>query len=359
MKHKKTVVILGLLLLLSALLAGGWYWIKHRAAPDAAEPAAPAVSALVQTQKIEQKPQDLNLQVFGDVSSDKIISLSFPQAGQLTLLPVLPGQQVHQGDELANLTIDPNTQAAFAQAASAASFARAEMQRQEALFGLNMLTQSQLDTAHRQLQDAEAILAAQKKLGGDTAMVKLIATKDGVIVALSAAQGDRIAAGAPVLQLGESKNLRIQFGIEPGQRQLVHPGMKVTLSTLQDPTQTVSARLTEVQTVVDPKTQLINAILRLPSTAAGAITAGMRVQGVINLGQQLVWLAPRHAVLNDDQGWYLFQISDGQAHRIKVSKVMETTTQIGVQGEIHPDWPLVVMGNYELEDKMAVRQVSP
>lgn len=359
MMHKKTAVILGLLILLGALLTGGWLWNRHRAAADAPEAASEAVSALVQTQKIEQKLQDLNLQVFGDVSSDKIISLSFSQAGQLSLLPVLPGQQIHQGDTLARLIIDPNTQAAFAQASSAASFARAEMQRQEALFGLNMLTQSQLDTARRQLQDAEAILAAQKKLGGDTATVTLIAAQDGVVAALMAAQGDRIAAGAPVLQLGEAKNLRVQLGIEPAQRQLVHPGMKVTLSTLQDPAQTVSAKLTEVQTVIDPKTQLITATLRLPATAAGAITAGMRVQGMINLGQQLVWLAPRQAVLNDDQGWYLFQISAGKAHRIKVSKVLETATQIGVRGEINPDWPLVVLGNYELEDKMAVREAAP
>lgn len=359
-KPKKTAVVVTLLILVVALGGGSWVWLSHgTAAADSAdkgESAQESVSALVKTQKIEQTTQRVTLQVFGDVTNGKIISLSFAQAGQVSVLSVLAGQQVHQGDTLALLTSDPNAIAAFAQATSAASFAHAEVQRAEELFALNMLTQTQLDTAHKQLQDAQALLTAQKKMGGATDTIKLSAPQDGVVVLLTAAQGDRVTAGAPILQLGDSKSLRIQLGIEPGQRQLVHIGMQVALSTLQDPTQTVRAKIAEVQNVIDPKTQLINATVLLPAASAGAIVAGMRVQGVIELGQQQVWLVPRQAVLNDAQGDYLFQTSAGKAHRIEVSKTMETPTHVGVRGAIHPDWPLVVLGNYELDDAMAVRE---
>lgn len=362
MKHKKITLILAVVFIAALILGGALWWYKqHNASAssaDSAESVAAAgeVSALVKTQQIAQQALDSNLLAFGDVVSGKITSLSFPQAGQLTLLSVLPGQQLHRGDTLAILSSDPNAQTAYVQALSSANFARAELRREEELFGLKLLTQTQLDTAKKQLQDAESMLASQKKLGGETEAAKLIAPVDGVVTALVAAQGDRLAAGATVVQLGETSNLRIQLGIEPAQRHLVRAGMSVNLSTIQNSAQTITAKISEIQRVVDPKTQLVNAIVVLPASAAGTIVAGMRVQGTIHLGQQQAWLAPRSAVLTDDKGAYVFQVGEGKAHRVDVVKVTETATQFGIEGDIDPKQELVVLGNYELEDGMAVRE---
>ena len=88
------------------------------------------------------------------------------------------------------------------------------------------------------------------------------------ITALVAAQGDRLAAGATVVQVGETNTLRIALGIEPAQRRMVHTGMKVILSTVDDAGTTINAKINEVQNVVDPKTQLVSAIVLLPASAA-------------------------------------------------------------------------------------------
>ena len=360
MKQKKLSLILALIVSSALILGAAYWWKKQQSAAsdakDGAEPAAEAVSALVKTQPIGQQAMESNLIAYGDVVSAKVNSLSFPQAGQLTLLSVLPGQQVHRGETLAILTSDPNAQTAYVQALTAANFARAELKREEELFALKLLTQTQLDTAKKQLQDAESVLASQKKLGGETEAAKLLAPVDGVVTALVAAQGDRLAAGATVVQVGETNTLRIALGIEPAQRRMLHAGMKVILSTVGDAGTTINAKINEVQNVVDPKTQLVSAIVLLPASAAPTLVAGMHVQATIHLGQQQAWLVPRQAVLSDEKGTFIFQVADGKAHRVEVAKVNESATHFGIDGEIDPKLPVVVLGNYELEDDMAVRE---
>jgi len=355
MKNKKFAAIL---LILCALLAGAltWWSRHHAAVAEGAGPAPEALSALIKTQPIQQQNIDSTLLAFGEVLSAKIDTLSFPQAGQVTVLQVQAGQQVRRGQTLAVLATDPATFAAYQQADSALNFARAELKREEELFSLKLLTQTQLETARKQLSDAEGTLAAQKKLGAVAENAQLTAPTDGVITALVAAQGDRLAAGSAVVQMGESDRLRIQLGIEPSLRHLVKAGMKVTLAPVQNPDQSVAAKIADIQTIVDPKTQLVNAIVLLPAWASASLVAGMHVQGTIRLGQQQAWLAPRAAVLSDEKGSYIFQVAGAKAKRVAVTTMSETPTQFGIEGPIDAALPLVVLGNYELEDDMAVRE---
>ena len=353
---KRNALILFLFLVLAG--SGFTWWITHRAATagnaESAEPAAQAVSALVKTLKIEQHDIDSSLTAYGDVMSAKLDTLSFPQAGQLTSMLVQPGQQLRKGEVLALLSTDPAAYAVWQQAVSAVSFAQAELHREEEMFTLKLLTQTQLDTARRQLQDAQAILASQEKLGGKTETAQLLAPVDGVITALVAAQGDRLPAGGAVLQMGESDRLRIQLGIEPSQHHLLRAGMKIAISTIQNPEAVIAARIAEVQNIVDPKSQLVNAIVLLPASAT--LVPGMRVQGIVQLGHRKAWLTVRSAVLNDEKGAYIFQVAHDKAQRVAVTKISETATQFGLDGDIDPTLPVVISGNYELEDDMSVRE---
>jgi hypothetical protein len=64
---------------------------------------------------------------------------------------------------------------------------------------------------------------------------------------------------------------------------------------------------------------------------------------------------PRQAVLSDDNGSYLYQVAAGHARRVAVAKRAEAGNLVGVDGKLDPALPVVALGNYELEDGMAVR----
>ena len=353
---KKRSYAIGALCMAAAALAVVWY-VRSHAGPQAEhEDGEDAGSALIVTQAVKQQDMALTATAYGDVDAGVPESLSFTQAGRLARLDVLPGQSVHRGDVIATLDSDPAAMAAYAQAANAQAFAQRELRRNQDLLALQLATQSQVDAAARQLQDAQAGLAAQAKLGGAQTSLQLKAPFDAVVTSIAVAQGERLAAGAVVAQLGRRDTPRVLLQVEPSLSGQLRAGMPVTLTPLQDDATLFAAAIAQVQSAVDPKTQMVGAVVPLnPATAAGLL-AGMRVSAVIELGRRRAWSVPRQAVLSDERGSYLFQVAQGKAHRVNVRTLVETSSIYGVHGALAAAQPVVVQGNYELSDGMAVRE---
>src|SRR5471032_2564691 len=351
---KKRSYAIGALCMAAAALAVLWYVHSHAAPQAEHEDGDDAGSALVVTQAVKQQDMALTATAYGDVDAGVPESLSFAQAGRLARLDVLPGQSVHRGDVIATLDSDPAAMAAYAQAANAQAFAQRELRRNQDLLALQLATQSQVDAAARQLQDAQAGLAAQAKLGGAQTSLQLKAPFDAVATSIAVAQGERLAAGAVVAQLGRRDTPRVLLQVEPSLSGQLRAGMPVT--PLQDDATPFAAAIAQVQSAVDPKTQRVGAVVPLnPATAAGLL-AGMRVSAVIELGRRRAWSVPRQAVLSDERGSYLFQVAQGKAHRVNVRTLVETSSIYGVDGALAAGQPVVVQGNYELSDGMAVRE---
>jgi membrane fusion protein (multidrug efflux system) len=345
--------------LLTAAAAGGacFGWLGCHGAPSVpAAPAPGAASALVKTEPLQQRSLTDSLTAFGEVTTGQVVAISFPRAGQVSRLLAVPGQRVKPGTPLATLASDPNAKLAYTQAVTAVDFARGELRRNEELFALQLATQSQVDGSRKALQDAEANLAAQRQLGGDVGLATVAAPFDGVVTAVAVAQGDRIQPGAAILQLGHTDVLRVRLGIEPADFRLVRVGMPVTFSPVDDRTKSVSAAIAENQGLVDPKTQLVDALAEVPAAGASFLVPGMHVRAVIKVGQHLSWAVPRAAVLTDANGAYVFQVAGGKAHRVNVTAGDESQGLVAISGGIDPHLPVVVLGNYELQEGMQVRQ---
>lgn len=353
---KTSILVIGALVAAAGAVAA-WQWHAGAAGTaDAAPEKANDASALVRVQPVSRQTMAQTLDTFGEIAAGKPESLSFPQPGQLLRLPLVPGQRLRRGDTVAVIGTDPNTAAAYTQASNAVGFAQRELKRQQELEGLHLATRSHVDAARKQLEDSQAALAAQAKLGGAHASVTLTAPFDAVVTALPVAQGERVAAGAPVAQLGPTGHARALLAIEPARSAAVKPGMAVTLRPLLDGAAPIAAHVATVDGVVDPKKQMVTAIADLPAGAAAGLAVGTRVEAAITLGEGNAWSVPRQAVLSDEQGSYLFQVARGHARRVAVKVLGETAQTYGVDGRIDPALPLVVLGNYELHDGMPVRE---
>ena len=79
---------------------------------------------------------------------------------------------------------------------------------------------------------------------------------------------------------------------------------------------------------------------------------------VITLSKHYGWVVPRNAVLHDAKGSYIFQIANGHAKRIDVQTGIETDTLTEISGGFNSSLKIVISGNYELSDGMAVRETS-
>jgi len=339
------------------VVVGTWLlFFRSGKAQPAAGGAASTVSALVKTAPVQQLNVSDVLTAFGDVMPGLEVAISFPRAGQVSRLLVIPGQRVSRGTGLATLTSDPTARLAYTQAMSAVGFAQRELQRNEDLFALQLATKSQVDAASRSLHDAQAMLAAQMQVGGAIGSATVTAPFDGVVTTVAVAQGDRIMPGAVILQLGHIDVLRVRLGIEPVDSHLVRVGIPVTLKVLDDSTKSVSVSISESQGLVNPRTQLIDAVAMVPATSASFLVPGMHVRAEIKVGQHLSMVAPRAAVLTDAAGAYVFQVSGGIAHRVNVVQGPESQGMIPISGPLDAKLPIVVLGNYELQEGMSVRE---
>jgi RND family efflux transporter MFP subunit len=340
-----------------AVVVVAWLLFFHRSpAAPAADVSAPVATALVKTAPLRQLEMSDFLTAIGQVTTGLDVAISFPRAGQISRLLVIPGQRVRRGTPLATLTSDPNARLAYTQALSAVDFAQGELQRNQELFALQLATKSQVDAARKALKDAEAYLATQRVLGGAVGSATVTAPFDGVVASVAVAQGDRIMPGAVILQLGHTDILRVRLGIEPADSRLVQVGMPVTLSTVDDSTKSVSVSIVESQGLVDPKTQLIDAVALVPASGTSFLVPGMYVRASIKVGQHPSWAAPRSAVLTDAVGAYIFQVSGGKAHRVNVTQGAESLGMVAITGSFDERLQIVVLGNYELQDGMPVRE---
>lgn len=316
--------------------------------------AADAPSVAVQTVALKQQMMADTISGYGVVSPDtrSLQNINLPRAGQVISLLVNAGQVVKKGAPLLEFGTGTDAALSYRQASVAVRFAASEVVRIEQLVSQQLATQSQLAAAKKSLADAQAALQAQQKMGNGHSLERVAAPFDGVVASISAAQGDRLAAGAPVLQLARAGGQRVVLGVEPEDVTRVRPGMAVSVASVFNDARRVMGRVTQVFGMVNPQTQFVDVLVEVPN---GGLIAGTRVRANIQLGQQSAWAVPRSAVLRDAQGAYLFQVQAGKAHRVNVHTGLEQGGVVAVSGGFNPGQPVVSLGNYELQDGMAVR----
>ncbi len=318
-----------------------------------------ADSPVVQVKTVAMKQQQMTDTVsgYGSVSPDtrSLETISLPRPGRIVRLIVSPGQPVKRGSALLQFGTGADATLGYQQARQAVDFAMSEAARIGQLLVQQLATQSQLAAANKALADAQAALHAQERIGAGRALEQVTAPFDGIVMSVQAAQGDRLAAGAPLLQLARAGGQRVLLGVEPDDARLVRPGMAVSVVPVFSSETRVSGRVAQVFGMINPQTQLVDVLVKVTD---GGLMPGTRVRAAIEVARQTAWVVPRSAALQDAKGAYLFQVAQGKARRVNVKTGLEHNGLIAVEGSFDTAQAVVILGNYELHDGMAVREVG-
>ena len=298
---------------------------------------------------------------FGQLAADgrNALSLSLPQAGEIVAADAIAGRRVKRGETLLKLATDPATRSTYLQAQSALRVARDDLARTERLQAEKLATNAQLDAARKALADARAALDAQARLGGARAVVTLTAPSDGVVTALSVQRGQRIAAGATLIQFTPASALAAQLGVEPGSAASIRTGMPVTLEPVyaSPGTPPLAATIAMVGDAVNPQTHLVDLVATLDKSVQ--LAAGTALSASIDTANFTAWSVPRNALQNDAHGDFIYQIERGKAKRVDVKVLAPDGSPVGVAGALDPRAPVITLGSYEVSAGDAVKaQVS-
>lgn len=338
----------GLILLLSACSSG--QQINDTQTPVEVSTAMPV-----------QQTFHAQVTAFGQLAADSrnALSLSLPQAGEITATDALAGQRVKRGDALLKLATDPATRSAYLQAQSTLKVTRDDLARTLRLQAEKLATNAQLDAARKAVADAQAALDAQAKLGGEQAAVTLRAPADGVVTTLNVQRGQRVAAGTALLQFTPNAALAAQLGINPGAAAEVHAGMPVTLEPVYAAKDVppLHARVAMIGNAVNPQTHLVDVIATLdvktPMPAGTALSASIATTPIT------AWAVPRDALQSDEQGDFVLQIEHGKAKRVDVKVLAPNGSPVGVEGTLDAREPVITLGSYEVSDGDLVHASAP
>ena len=325
-----------------------------------ARPAAPAdsqPSVLVQLTRLEKGSLPQIVVAYGSVrpSAAARQTVMAPLAAMVDAVYVRVGAEVAKGEPLVRLAPSPATAATYDQARSALRAAGQLAASTGKLVAGHLATRQQLTDAEKSEADARSALAALQAQGADGPHT-LRAPFRAIVTGLSTSPGALVTPGSALLDLARPDGLVLQVGAVPAQAAQVAPGDKAAVTPLGGRA-TFPGRVLSAGSVVEPGSGLVPIDIGLP---ANRWLPGEMAEAAITTGQLTGYVVPRQAILVDDTGAsYVVQAVNGAASRIPVRVLGTQGGKAAIEGPLDAASPLVLAGNYQLENGMKVRVADP
>ncbi|HST28575.1 MAG TPA: efflux RND transporter periplasmic adaptor subunit [Rudaea sp.] len=322
---------------------------------DDAQPAVATV-ATVQVASATLAPMRQFLTAYGTVefSADALQPLSVPYQARVVRVAVVAGQAVRKGDALVVLAPTAAATLELQRAGNDAQFARKELARTQTLFDQHLATNTDLATAEQAAHNAEAVRASANSRFGGAGERTLRAAGDGVVADIAAHAGEVIAPDTAFAHVGDTSGLRLDLGVEPAAIAQVRTGEVVKFRLLQDSATEHQAVVERVGSQIDAQTRLIAVVAKLADSVG--IPPGAPVSAQIETGSgKPVLGVPRAAVLYQGDKAYVFVVQSGKAVRRFVDAGEDDGERIAINSGLAANESVVVLGNYELQDGMAVK----
>ena len=330
-------------------------WIAQRFGVGKEEQKTGPV-AQVQVAKVQRKTVTEKVIAYGSVVAQpgKTHSVSIAFETRVRHVLVAPGQFVRENDPLVEIELSPAAQVQFQQAKNAAEAAQKELKQTQERFNLKLATNQDLSAAEKTARDAEAQLTALQRAGagGDNRVHSDVA---GVIAKVNAQDGQIVPPGNPVVEIVAENDIEVRLGVEAEDLSATQEGAPVTIIPLNDPTAPkVEGTIRLVTRRIDPATRLVDVYVTLP--AGTKLFLDGYVRGEIQRTEKNALAVPRSAVLpNESREFEIFTVANNHAirHTVKIGAENPNEIQV-IANDLHEGDPVVTLGNYELEDGMAV-----
>lgn len=228
-------------------------------AKTAAKQESPPPQVRLATVGVDQVPAEIT--GVGTVALRREASLGFTSAGRVLRITVNEGDVVRRGQMLA--TLDTTTVSAdLARARAERERALAEYRRSEELIGKGWITRPRLESAKASFQAADAAVASA---GFQTSNAAILAPGYGVVLARLVEPGQVVAAGTPVLMIGEEASgyvLRVPLSDRDAARLPMGAPARVRIAALGDAV--LAGRIVEIGGKSDRATGTFTIEIGLP-----------------------------------------------------------------------------------------------
>jgi len=320
------------------------------------EDAAAAVDpvATVQVVRLEEGPLTELLLAYGTVvpAPSSMRTFAVPFESMVREMAVSEGQEVRAGDVL--VVVEPSAEARRrVQGAEISLHAQEDLLRDaEQRFELRLLTRDELTQRQEAAADARS---EYERLQSWLSPHTVRSPANGIVTHVPQDRGAIVPAGAPLLGVALQDLFEVRLGVESEDVGLLEPGQAVTIAAVgRNVEATVEGRTRSIARQVSPETRLVEVMVE-PATTQGLLLNGF-VQARIAVSSTRGLIVPRAALLPEEDRYSLFTVEQGKARKHLVTLGLETEDRVEIRDAdgLQPGDPVVVLGNYVLEDGMRV-----
>lgn len=318
------------------------------------EAATGKAAAPVRTATVETAPAVESLRAVGVIAPADEVRLSFKTGGVIRSIAVQQGERVRAGQLLATLA-DVEVAAAVAQARAVADQAARDLERGRALLADEVATREEIEG----LSTANAVAQAQLRTALFNARhARIEAPADGVVLRRLAEPDELVAAGQPVLVVGNTDGgWIVRAALSDRDVVRVQEGDVAQVSLDAFRSRVFAAKVTEIAAAADPQTGTYE--MKLAVEPAGAqLVQGLVAKVVISDDEaESVAVVPITSLLEaDGSEATVFVVADGGvAKRVAVRTGRLLGERVEVLAGLSPGDRVVTEGAAWLNDNDAVR----
>ncbi len=284
--------------------------------------------------------------------------LSAPVAAYMARLPWEVGDAVQQGQVMVMLQPVPpqlldrrereRAQAAVAEAEATYGLARSELNRIRPLFERGDVSESALNQAQAAAGQALANLRAARALleyslaepdGSAPERVPLVSPVDGRVLAIAQKSAGTVAAGAPLLTVGNPERLEVAVDVLSAEAVKIRPGMPVLITgwggdeVLEGRVRRVEpAGFTEISALgVEEQRVWVIVDIVSPREIWAGLGDGYRVEAAfVTWADDDVLQVPASALFRENGEWAAFVVEEGTANLrpVTVGRRAELAVQV-------------------------------
>jgi membrane fusion protein (multidrug efflux system) len=235
-------------------------------------------------------------------------------------------------------------------------FAQKEFDRVKKLRAQFLATNAELQTAKQNLANAELNFNNQKNQKNRTGKLIRSSCKCSII-SINVQPGQVVPNSGTLLTYANIHKIQIRLGIESEDLPKIHLNQKVHIKPIYDVDTPYVGYVNHITDQINPKTGLVDIVAQLEN--GEKLIPGSMVRGEIFLDPQKMALSvPRSAILYENKKAFIFIDSNGKALKRWVTVGNDDGKFVVILSGVKENDLVVTIGNYELENGMAIRKES-
>ncbi|MBC7653740.1 MAG: efflux RND transporter periplasmic adaptor subunit [Oligoflexus sp.] len=252
------------------------------------------------------------IQIQGKVDAEKNVQVNPQAAGVITKVYATIGQNVSQGQVLAQID-DAVLRQSMAQLQTSLDLATNLFKRQKNLWDQQIGTEVQYLNAKSQKEGLERQMAVLRQ---QASMYKIKSPISGTIDQMDYKVGQAVQPGAPGIRVVNANDLKAKASVSEAYAGKINQGDEVTV-IVPDATDSVKTKISFAAKTIDPTSRSFNVEVKLPSKKSYRPNM-LAILKIVDYTNPNATVVPIRAIQKSETGDYLMLAINGKAQKVDV-----------------------------------------